>query len=78
LCRRINPGQARAHSLGEVRVPGVERQEYPHLMPSLDLPALPEQNLSLMALKCIRMHCLWVYGRSEKARWARGRQSPTL
>jgi hypothetical protein len=32
----------RPRSLGEGRVPGVERQEYPHLMPSSELPALPE------------------------------------
>jgi hypothetical protein len=62
LCRRLNPGQPRAHGLGEGRVPGVERQEYAHLMPSSELPALPEQSLSLMALSGIRMVCtaLWV------------------
>ena len=43
LRRRLNLEQARAHSLGEGRVPGVERQEYPHLMPSSEVPALRGQ-----------------------------------
>ena len=46
LCRRVNPAQADAHSLGEGCVPGIEREEYPHVLISLDLTHCPKRSLS--------------------------------